>query len=51
MSSDNLPSNVSNEEVTRIMQQVLRAEKEKLHMSVPQGINNEIEKILTEEVN
>jgi hypothetical protein len=50
MSPDDLPSSVSEDEVTEIMQRVLSAEKEKLHMSIPQGINNEIEKILKEEV-
>jgi hypothetical protein len=50
MSTDDLPSTVSEDEVTKIMQRVLSAEKEKLHMSVPQGINNEIENILKEEV-
>jgi hypothetical protein len=33
-----------------IQERVLQAEKEKLHMEVAQGINNEIEKIIKEEV-
>jgi hypothetical protein len=50
MTSEGLPSSVSDDEVKQIMQRVLNAEKQKLHMSNPKGINNEIEKILKEEV-
>ncbi|WP_267644043.1 hypothetical protein [Haloarchaeobius amylolyticus] len=35
----------------RIRERVLQAEKEKLNLETPRGINNEIEQILREEVN
>jgi hypothetical protein len=50
MTSDDLPGGVTDQQVTRIMERVLQAEKEKLHMKIPQGINNEIESILEQEV-
>lgn len=34
----------------RIQDRVLKAEKSKLHMKVPRGINNEIEEIIEQEV-
>lgn len=34
----------------RIRERVLQAEKEKLHLDLPRGINNEIEAILREEI-
>ena len=35
----------------RIRERVLQAEKEKLHLDLPRGINNEIEEIIREEIN
>jgi hypothetical protein len=51
--SSNFDSNVglTEAQLKAIQQRVLLAEKEKLHMDVAQGINNEIEKIIKEEVN
>lgn len=34
----------------RIRERVLKAEKEKLNLDLPRGINNEIEQIIREEV-
>jgi hypothetical protein len=49
MSADR-PEDVEDDDITRIMQRVLEAEKGKLHMTYPQGINNEIQSIIEEEV-
>lgn len=38
------------ETLRRIQGRVLQAEKEKLHMDLPRGINDEIEEIIREEV-
>ena len=37
--------------LTRIRERVLTAEKNKLHLDLPRGINNEIEEIIREEIN
>ena len=50
MSEDELPPGVDKDQVTEIMERVLKAEKEKLHMNTPSGINNQIESIVKEEV-
>jgi len=50
-------ADLSDEEVTvpaetlvRIRERVLKAEKEKLNLDLPRGINNEIEQIIREEI-
>lgn len=50
MGDEDLPSGVDNQQVKRIMQRVLEAEKEKLHMNTLSGINNQIESIIEDEV-
>ena len=42
---------VDEEKLQRIRERVLRAEKEKLHLDLPHGINDEIETIIKEEIN
>lgn len=48
----NLEEDVSVDDQTlaRVRERVLIAEKEKLHLDLPRGINNEIEEIIREEV-
>jgi hypothetical protein len=41
---------ISQEKIIAIQERALKAEKNKLHMDVPQGINNEIEEIIREEI-
>lgn len=41
---------VSDRELARIRKRVLAAEKEKLDLKLPRGINQDIEKIIREEV-
>jgi hypothetical protein len=48
--TDDLPDSVDKKQINRIMERVLKAEKDKLHMGNPKGINNDIEKIIEEEV-
>ena len=50
-------SDVSDDEVSipdstikKVRERVLKAEKEKLHMDLARGINNDIEQIIREEV-
>lgn len=38
------------EVLRRVRERVLEAEKNKLHLDLPRGINNEIEQIIREEV-
>jgi hypothetical protein len=47
---DDSEIDLDEEALTRIKRRVLTAEKEKLDLDLPRGINNEIEKIITEEV-
>lgn len=42
---------LSESKVTRIRERVLAAEKQKLHLDNPIGINDEIEQIIEEEIN
>jgi Na+/phosphate symporter len=42
---------ISEQQLRRIRERVLQAEKEKLHLDLPRGINNEIEEIIREEIN
>lgn len=50
MPEDDLPEGVEGEQVRRMMRRVLEAEKEKLHMKSPMGINDDIEGIIEDEV-
>ena len=50
MTDDDLPDSVDKNQINRIMERVLNAEKDKLHMGSPKGINNDIEQIIEEEV-
>jgi hypothetical protein len=42
---------ISEQKIRQIRERVLQAEKEKLHMDLPRGINNEIGEIIREEIN
>jgi hypothetical protein len=42
---------ITQEKLKRIQDRVLKAEKGKLHLDLPRGINDEIEQIIREEVN
>jgi hypothetical protein len=42
---------ISEQKLRRIRKRVLEAEKGKLHLDLPRGINNEIEEIIREEIN
>jgi hypothetical protein len=50
MAEANPPDGVDDETVRRTMRRILQAEQDKLHMDVPQGINNEIQSIIEDEV-
>ena len=50
MSSQDLPDGVDEETVTQMMRRVLEAEKDKLHMGNPIGINDDIESIIEDEI-
>lgn len=50
MVSDNLPDDIDDETKRRLMARVLQAEKDKLYMEKPQGINKDIKAIIEEEV-
>lgn len=50
MSQKDLPDGVDEETIKRAMRRVLEAEKAKLHMDLPRGINNEIQDIIEDEV-
>lgn len=50
MSQTDPPENVDQETIQRTMRRVLQAEKDKLHMDNPRGINNEIQAIIEDEV-
>lgn len=50
MTGSGPPDGVDPETVERAMRRVLQAEKDRLHMDSPLGINNEIEAVLREEV-
>lgn len=42
---------ISEQKLRQIRKRVLEAEKGKLHLDLPRGINNEIEEIIREEIN
>jgi hypothetical protein len=50
MSSVQEPINSASSEVRRIIERVLEVEKERLHMEKPRHINDDILKIVKEEV-
>ena len=50
MSSPNIPDGVDEETITRMMRRGLEAEKSKLHMGNPIGINDDIESIIEDEI-
>ncbi len=50
MSSQDLPEGVDEETIKRMMRRVLEAEKDKLHMGNPIGINDDIESIIEDEI-
>ncbi len=41
---------ITEESLKQIRERVLKAEKDKLHLDLPRGINDEIEKIIREEI-
>lgn len=47
---DDIAVEISEREHTQIRKRALAAEKEKLDLKIPRGINNDIEKIIREEV-
>jgi hypothetical protein len=44
------PDDIDDEVLKRLMERVLEAERDKLHMGNPRGINGDIESIIEEEV-
>lgn len=50
MAGEDLPDGVEKDDVQRILRQVLEAEKGKLHMGNPLGINDDLEAIIREEI-
>lgn len=50
MADGDLPDGVDEETIQRAMHRVLQAEKDKLHMDLPHGINNELQQIIEDEV-
>jgi hypothetical protein len=42
---------ISRQKLANIRERVLQAEKEKLNLDLPRGINDEIEQIIREEIN
>ena len=50
MPNRDLPEGVDEETIKRMMQRVLEAEKDKLHMGNPRGINNDIQSIIEDEI-
>jgi hypothetical protein len=41
---------ITRDKIKRVRERVLQAEKEKLHLDLPRGINDEIETIVREEI-
>lgn len=50
MTQENPPDGVDEETIERAMRRVLQAEKDKLHMDLPRGIKNDIQRIMEDEV-
>ena len=51
MTDTGVDISVSEDTLTRIRERVLQAEKEKLNLDNPIGINDEIQQIIEEEIN
>lgn len=50
MKREEVADEVGTETIQRIMQRVLQAEENKLHMKLPRGINQELKDIIEDEV-
>lgn len=50
MAESDLPDGVAPEQMQRLMRRVLEAERDKLHMGNPTGINDDIQSIIEDEV-
>lgn len=50
MTQTDPPEDVDSETIERAMRRVLQAEQDKLHMDIPQGISNEIQAIIKDEI-
>lgn len=50
MVKSEFPDDVDDEVAKRLMERVLQAERDKLHMGNPLGINDDIESIIEEEI-
>ncbi len=50
MPSQELPEGVDQQTLKRLMKRVLEAEKDKLHMGNPIGINDDIQSIIEDEI-
>jgi hypothetical protein len=50
MVNSEAPEDVDDEVLRRLMEEVLQAERDKLHMGNPLGINDDIQSIIEEEV-
>lgn len=49
-SGENLELEFDKKQLARVRERVLEAEKGKLHLEYPSGINNKIEQIIREEI-
>lgn len=50
MTSVEKPDHLDDETTRRLLQRILEAEKDRLHMGNPRGVRQEIEEIIREEV-
>jgi hypothetical protein len=50
MTQTELPDGVDAETAERAMRRILQAEKEKLYMDLPRGINDDIQAVIEDEV-
>lgn len=50
MEEQDLPEGVSGEQIRRLMRTVLEAERDKLHMGNPMGINDELTEAIEDEI-
>jgi hypothetical protein len=50
MSRENLDTEVKDEKIAAVIERVLQAEQDKLHLKNPRGIREDIEDIVREEV-
>ena len=50
MSQDNKDVEIDNQEIVTIIERILQAEQDKLHLKNPRGIRDDIEDIIREEV-